>query len=172
MPHSPRCMPQRVATYAHTHTHTHTHTLWSSVIHIYLLDRFYIAPFYVCSRADLLCSCRMWFWMRDCAFYSAFWISTEVAYSATCCMADATWNGCYIGARSVYTIQPCTCLQCHFIRNHIRRVHVGLAVTCHLHFWQNDTDLLHATEVTREGLEPGTFRSRGRRSTTELYHTQ
>ena len=27
--------------------------------------------------------------------------------------------------------------------------HVFLAVTCHLHFWQNDRDLLRATVVTR-----------------------
>ena len=40
-------------------------------------------------------------------------------------------------------------VQCHFIQSHICRVHVCLAVTCHLHFWQNDRDLLHATAVTR-----------------------
>ena len=28
-------------------------------------------------------------------------------------------------------------------------VYVCLAVTCHLHFWQNDRDLFHATAVTR-----------------------
>ena len=28
-------------------------------------------------------------------------------------------------------------------------VHACLAVTCHLHFWQNDRDLLCATAVTR-----------------------
>ena len=74
-------------------------------------------------------------------------------------------------------------------------MHVCLAVTCHLHFRQNDRDLLrasavHNTEVERipkitsqhrkltmkkkilpplmPGLEPETFRSRDRRSTTEL----
>ena len=36
----------------------------------------------------------------------------------------------------------------HFIQSHIRKVHVCLAVTCHLHFWQNDQDLLRATVVT------------------------
>ena len=60
-----------------------------------------------------------------------------------------------------------------------------LAVTCHLHFWQNDRGLLRATAVTRgwngyrnksqhrklkiippllRGLDPATFRSRVRRS--------
>ena len=43
---------------------------------------------------------------------------------------------------SVYTIQPCT------MQSHIHKVHACLAVTCHLHFWQNGWDLLHATVVT------------------------
>ena len=34
------------------------------------------------------------------------------------------------------------------MQNHICRVHVCLAVTCHLHFWQNDSDLLRTTAVT------------------------
>ena len=84
---------------------------------------------------------------------------------------------------------PFTSLQCHFIRSHTCRVHVCLAGTCHLHFWQNDWDLLHATAVTLgsngyrnksqqkyltlekkilppllRGLEPGTFGSRVRLS--------
>ena len=53
------------------------------------------------------------------------------------------------GAGSVYTIQPCTRLQCHFIQSHIGRVYACLAVTCNLHFWQNDRDILRATVVTR-----------------------
>ena len=47
---------------------------------------------------------------------------------------------CRFGASSVYTIQPCTRLQCHFIQSHIGKVYVCLAITCHLHFWQNDRD--------------------------------
>ena len=38
---------------------------------------------------------------------------------------------------------------CHFMQSHIRTVHAYLAVTCHLHFRQNDLDLLRATAVTR-----------------------
>ena len=96
---------------------------------------------------------------------------------------------CRFSTSSVYTIQPCTRLQCHFIQSHIGRVYVCLAVTCHLHFWQNDWDLLRATAVTwgwngyrnksqhrkltlekkilpqlLPGLEPGTFWSWVRRS--------
>ena len=51
-----------------------------------------------------------------------------------------------VSARSVYTIQH---VPCHFTQSHIRKVHACLAVTCHLHFWQNDRDLLRATAVTR-----------------------
>ena len=47
------------------------------------------------------------------------------------------------------TIQACISLQCHFIRIHIHGVHVGLAVTYHLRFWQNGQDLLLATAVRR-----------------------
>ena len=38
---------------------------------------------------------------------------------------------------------------CHFMQSHIRKVYACLAVTCHLHFWQNERDLLRATAVTR-----------------------
>ena len=76
---------------------------------------------------------------------------------------------------------------CHFMQSHICKAYACLAVTCHLHFWQNDRDLLHATAVTRgwngyrhksqyrksnlernilppllQGFEPATFQSRVR----------
>ena len=38
---------------------------------------------------------------------------------------------------------------CHFMQSHIHKVYACLTVTCHLHFWQNDRDLLRATAVTR-----------------------
>ena len=78
---------------------------------------------------------------------------------------------------------------CHFMQSHICKVYACLAVTCHLHFWQNDQDLLHATAVTwwwngywnksqhrkltlenkiipplQQGFEPTTFQSQIRRS--------
>ena len=34
------------------------------------------------------------------------------------------------------------------MQSHMHKVYECLAVTCHLHFWQNDQDLLHATAVT------------------------
>ena len=83
-------------------------------------------------------------------------------------------------------------LQCYFIRSRICRMHVCLSVTCHLHIWQNDRDLLCAAAVTWGGkdtkisqhkkltlkktilpllvleLEPKTLQSRVHCSTTEL----
>ena len=38
---------------------------------------------------------------------------------------------------------------CQFMQNHIRKVYVCLAVTCHLDFRQNDRNLLRATAVTQ-----------------------
>ena len=82
---------------------------------------------------------------------------------------------------------PYNHVPCHFMQCHIRKVYACLAVTCHLHFWQNDWDLLRATAVTqgwngyrnkswhrkstlekkilpplRQGFEPATFQSRVR----------
>ena len=79
--------------------------------------------------------------------------------------------------------------EARFNNSHIRKVYACLAVTCHLHFWQNDRDFLRATVVTRgwngyrnksqhrkstlekkilppfqQGFEPATFQSRVRRS--------
>ena len=45
-----------------------------------------------------------------------------------------------VSARSVYTIQSCTTSR-HFMQSHVRKAHACLAVTSHLHFWQNDRDL-------------------------------
>ena len=76
---------------------------------------------------------------------------------------------------------------CHVMQSHIRKVYACLAVTCPVHFWQNDRDLLRATAVIRgwngyrnksqhrkstlekkilppfqQGFEPATFQSRVR----------
>ena len=46
---------------------------------------------------------------------------------------------------------------CHFMQSHIRKVYVCLAVTCHLHFWQHDRDLLRAAakEESAQKIDPG-----------------
>ena len=56
---------------------------------------------------------------------------------------------------------------CHFMQSHIRKVYACLAVTCHLHFWQNDRDLLRATAVTR-GWNGYRNKSQHRKSTLDL----
>ena len=78
---------------------------------------------------------------------------------------------------------------CRFMQSHIHKKHACLAVTCQLHFWQNDWDLLCAIVVTwewnryqnksqhrkltlekktllplRQGFVPATFQSQVRRS--------
>ena len=42
---------------------------------------------------------------------------------------------------------------CHFMQSHIRKVHACLAVTCHLHFWQDDQNSLRTTAVARGGTD-------------------
>ena len=97
--------------------------------------------------ADSLRSCRMWFSERVTCNLS--WRVSENPPTALFRRCTV----CRLGACSVYTMQPCTSLQCHFIRSRTRRMPVCLAVTCHLHFWQNDRDLLRATAVTRGWVE-------------------
>ena len=106
-------------------------------------------PAYDRSLCALVACCSEWV---TALLHSAFWIFTEVVLHLQrwfrCYMAGATWNCSHHCTRSVYTIQPCTSLQ-YYPKPLIRKVHVWLAVTCHLHFWQNDRDLLGATAVTR-----------------------
>ena len=60
-----------------------------------------------------------------------------------CYMAGAMWNCFHLSACSVYAMQPCTSLrlQCYFIRSHIGRMNVYLAVSCHLNLWKKDPDV-------------------------------
>ena len=44
--------------------------------------------------------------------------------------------------------------EARFNKIHIRKVYACLAVTCHLHFWQNDRDFsLRATQCGNTGVE-------------------
>ena len=75
-------------------------------------------------------------------FDNVFWLFTQVVYLQNCLVV--TWlvprEIAAILVRSVYTLQLCT-MSRHFMQSHIRRVQECLAVTCHMHFWQNDQDL-------------------------------
>ena len=53
------------------------------------------------------------------------------------------------GVSAQVLCRPYNRAPCLFMQSHICKVYVCLAVTCHLHFWQNDRDLLRATAVTR-----------------------
>ena len=98
------------------------------------------------------------------------------------------WHGwCYMKLLPFWRVlcTPYNHVPCHFMQSHISKVHECLAVPCHLHFWQNDQDLLHATAVHRggtdtetraqivdpallQGFEHMTFQPRVRCSTTEI----
>ena len=62
--------------------------------------------------------------------------------------------------------QVVTNAEARFNKIHIRKVYACLAVTCHLHFWQNDRDFLRATVVTR-GWNGYRNKSQHRKSTLE-----
>ena len=65
-----------------------------------------------------------------------------------------------------YLGQVVTNAEARFNKIHIRKVYACLAVTCHLHFWQNDLGLLRATAVTR-GWNGYRNKSQHRKSTLE-----
>ena len=112
-----------------------------------VVDRFYIVPFSALEQTHRTCVERDSTWLTV-AFYSVFWTAIKMVYLQRCLIV--TWlvprKTVAITARFVY---PILCAPWHFIQSHIHRVHACLAVTCHLHFWQNGRDLLHATVVTR-----------------------
>ena len=82
--------------------------------------------------------------------FIVWYIPTEVVHVQRCLVV--TWLAprkpaqCRLGAFCVHH----TTMSRHFMQCHICRVppHACLAVTCHLHFWQTDRDLLRATAVT------------------------
>ena len=94
------------------------------------------------SRADSLCShVILHEWI---AFYSVFFLN--IHRSGVQC-----WHGwCHrklLPSRRILCT-PYNHAPCHFMQSHIHKVYACLAVACHLHFWQNDRDLLRATAVT------------------------
>ena len=136
------------------------------------------------SRADSLRShVILYEWL---AFYSAF-LNVHRSGVLTALAWLVPHETAAVSAQVLCT--PYNRTPCHFMQSHIRKVYACLGVTCHLHFWQNDRDLLRATAVTRgwngyrnkslhrkltlekkilppllQGFEPATFQSRVRRS--------
>ena len=91
--------------------------------------------------------------MSDCSFTQGiFLVSTEGVY-LQCCLV-VTWlvprktvaMSVHV-LRAPYNHAPVS--QCHFIQSHIHKMDLCLAVTCHLHFWQNGQDLSNATAVIK-----------------------
>ena len=115
----------------------------------------------ICSRADSLCSHMILHeWL---AFYNVFLnihgsgVLTALAWPVPCETAA-------VSAQVLCT--PYNHAPCHFMQSHIRKVYVCLPVACHLHFWQNDWDLLRATAVT-QGLNGYRNKSQHRKLTLE-----
>ena len=95
-------------------------------------------------------------------FIACFWISTEVVYLQR-------WHGwCHMNLLPLRRVlcTPYNHAPCHFMQSHIHKVYACLAVTCHLHFWQDDRDLLRATAVT-QGWNGYRNRSQHRKLTLE-----
>ena len=104
---------------------------------------FYMALFYVSDQTDCTLVVFNSEWVIA-ALHSVFWLSPK--WLKHCLVV--TW----LVPRETAAVSAhvlCTTAQIHFIRSHIRRVHVCLAVSCHLPFWQNGRDLLRFIAVTR-----------------------
>ena len=142
----------------------------------------------------LLSSC-MPVCLSGCSLHTAFWnIHRSSVLTASVWLLHGWSHLKPLPSRRMFCVHNKTMhhLQCHIIRSHILRMHLCLAVTCYLHFWQNDRDLLGATTVSRgwngyrnksqhrkltlekkilppllSRLEPANFRIRAQNSTTE-----
>ena len=133
---------------------------------------------------------RMWFYMSDLLFIARF-LNIHQSGVLTALAGLVPHETAAVSAKVLCT--PYNHAPCHIMQSHIRKVYACLAVTCHLHFWQNDRDLLHATAATQgwngyrngyrnksqhrkltpekkilppllRGFEPATLQSRARRS--------
>ena len=88
----------------------------------------------VCVCARVFCCC--------CCLISAGGVLTALAWLVP-------HETAAVSAQVLYTLYNHA--PCHYMQSHIRKMYACLAVTCHLHFWQNGRDLLRATSVTRSG---------------------
>ena len=114
------------------------------------------------------CAC-MWFYTSDWLFHSAFYfifIFLNIHRSGV--LTALAWlvphETAAVSAQVLCT--PYNHAPCHFMQSHIREVYACLAVTCHVHVWQNDRGLLRATAVTR-GWNGYRNKSQHRKSTLE-----
>ena len=84
------------------------------------------------------------------AFYCVFFVEYPLKWCTYTKVTALAWLVLHqTTAVSVQVLcTPYNYAPSHFMQSHIRKVCTCLAVTCHLHFWQNDWDLLCATAVT------------------------
>ena len=86
-----------------------------------------------------------WFYMSDQLFIARFLnIHRSGVLTALACLVPHET----VAVLAQVLCSPYNHAPCHFMQSHMHKVYECLAVTCHLHFWQNDQDLLHATAVT------------------------
>ena len=140
------------------------HTSWSVVYTGYVL---FLLVWFSCFN-DSVCVLIDWLMITYIALFSALLSRfTALAYGSTCVTSFLIARFLNIHRSGVLTAlawlvphetaavsaqvlcTPYNHALCHFMQSHIRKVYACLAVTCHLHFWQNDRDLLRATAVTR-----------------------
>ena len=146
-----------------------------------IVDCFYIALF---STLEQTHCARLWFYMSDKLFIVPF-LNIHRSGVLTALAWLVLHKTAAVSAQVLCT--PYKHAPYHFMQSHIRKVYECLAVTCHLHLWQNDRGLLRATAVTRgwngyrnksqhrkltlekkilppflQGFEPATFQSRVR----------
>ena len=110
-------------------------------------DRLYSAI--LCSLEQTHCA-RMWFYMSDWLFIARF-LNIDRSGVLTALAWLVPHETAAVSAQVLCT--PYNHAPCYFMQSHIRKVYACLAVTCHLHFWQNDRELLRATAVTRGGTD-------------------
>ena len=90
----------------------------------------------------------MWFYMSDLFFIAHFWnIHRSGVLTALAWLVPHETAA--VSAQVLCT--PYNHAPCHFMQSHKRKVYACLAVTCNLHFWQNDLDLLRVATVTQVG---------------------
>ena len=89
---------------------------------------------------------RLWFYMSDKHFIALF-LNIHRSGVLTALARLVPHETAAISAQVLCT--PYNHAPCHFLQSHIFKVHACLAVTCHLHVWRNDQDLVRATVVTR-----------------------
>ena len=97
---------------------------------------------------DILCICALIvynFEQVTVALHSTFWISAVWLLHGWCHVKLLPcWRKVYVHHTAMHQFTVSL-----YSKLHICMLHVCLAETCHLHFWQNGWDLLYATAVTR-----------------------